>query len=138
MPKKRVKARDILGVRPTPHSAPYLPEGFAPEEEAQDLNEIGDVIPQVEHRSYVPAKLLDVYPSTCISKHPTEKRICKVSITRFMHQVEKEKKPNGVNKRFRVDGQRYVIWQFMPKKMIQQYLSTGDRFFTPHTQDVPL
>ena len=79
--------------------------------------------------SFVPTKLLDYYPAGVSAKHPTEKRFCKVTITRYMHQIEKERKDNKSNRQKQLDGEKYTTWQYMPRFILELYQKTGDPFF---------
>ena len=81
------------------------------------------------YRSYLPCRLLDTLPANCVDVHPTELRYCRVSVERFMHQVEKKRKTNPSNRRLGVDGTTYVTWQFMPQRMVREKRRLGDAFF---------
>ena len=86
--KKSPFAKDIF----QKHAQEPAQEQVIVHEKKVDLKDVDDLLPDVSYRSYLPCKPLTYQPTNCIATHPDNPRYCRVSVPRYMYQVEKKKR----------------------------------------------
>ena len=104
--------------------------GQGPEDTGGDWEKLLDEIDNdAPYESFIPKVPIERKPANCSACHPTDPRFVTVTVTRFMHQVEKKRKHNKSNVKKGVHNDKYIVWQFMPDKLALKYLADGDKFF---------